>query len=210
MHDRQLEGQTLVFGNQGALYKTAMTWFDHTTGSIWSQPIGEALVGELRGATLTQLPSTLDTWAGFSARHPDALVLANGLNGPRLILATPRENWVIGLALGEAAAAVAFTHAQAAEVVHLTVGDEPVLVWVDQDTGSVRAYLRRVADRLLTFEPTDDGTLRDRETGSLWSAANGLAVSGPLAGEALSPVPWTSSFDWAWRDFYPDSTFIGG
>ena len=210
MHDRQLEGQTLVFGNQGALYKTAMTWFDHTTGSIWSQPIGEALVGELRGATLTQLPSTLDTWAGFSARHPDALVLANGLNGPRLILATPRENWVIGLALGEAAAAVAFTHAQAAGVVHLTVGDEPVLVWVDQDTGSVRAYLRRVADRLLTFEPTDDGTLRDRETGSLWSAANGLAVSGPLAGEALSPVPWTSSFDWAWRDFYPDSTFIGG
>ena len=210
MHDRQLEGQTLVFGNQGALYKTAMTWFDHTTGSIWSQPIGEALVGELRGATLTQLPSTLDTWAGFSARHPDALVLANGLSGPRLILATPRENWVIGLALEEAAAAVAFTHAQAAGVVHLTVGDEPVLVWVDQDTGSVRAYLRRVADRLLTFEPAGDGKLRDRETGSLWSAANGLAVSGPLAGEALSPVPWTSSFDWAWRDFYPDSTFIGG
>ncbi len=210
MHDRQLEGQTLVFGNQGALYKTAMTWFDHTTGSIWSQPIGKALVGELRGATLTQLPSTLDTWAGFSARHPDALVLANGLNGPRLILATPRENWVIGLALGEAAAAVAFTHAQAAGLVHLVVGDEPVLVWVDQDTGSVRAYLRRVADRLLTFEPTGDGTLRDRETGSLWGAANGLAVSGPLAGEALSPVPWTSSFDWAWRDFYPDSTFIGG
>ncbi len=210
MHDRQLEGQTLVFGNQGALYKTAMTWFDHTTGSIWSQPIGEALVGELRGATLTQLPSTLDTWAGFSARHPDALVLANGLNGPRLVLATPRENWVIGLALGEAAAAVAFTHAQAAGVVHLTVGDEPVLVWVDRDTGSVRAYLRRVADRLLTFQPADDGTLRDRETGSLWGAANGLAVSGPLAGEALSPVPWTSSFDWAWRDFYPDSTFIGG
>ena len=210
MHDRQLEGQTLVFGNQGALYKTAMTWFDHTTGSIWSQPMGEALVGELRGATLTQLPSTLDTWAGFSARHPDALVLANGLNGPRLILATPRENWVIGLALGEAAAAVAFTHAQAAGVVHLTVGDEPVLVWVDRDTGSVRAYLRRVADRLLTFQPADDGTLRDRETGSLWSAANGLAVSGPLAGEALSPVPWTSSFDWAWSDFYPHSTFIGG
>ena len=209
MHDRQFEGQTLVFGNQGALYKTAMTWFDHATGSIWSQPIGRALVGELRGATLRQLPATLDTWAGFRARHPDALVLANGLSGPRLILATPRDNWVIGLALGDAAAAVDFSHARLAELVQLTVGDEPVMVWVDEATGTVRAYLRRVADRRLNFEAAGDDTLRDRETGTRWSAANGLALSGPLAGQALSPVPWTSSFDWAWRDFYPESAFIG-
>ncbi len=210
MHDRRFESQTLVFGNQGALYKTAMTWFDHTTGSIWSQPIGRALVGELRGAALTQIPSTLDTWAGFRARHPDALVLSNGLSGPRLVLATPRENWVIGLALGDAAAAVDFSHARAAGLVQLTVGNEPVLVWVDAATGTVRAYLRRVANRALDFEPAGDGSLRDRETGSLWSAANGLALSGPLTGQALSPVPWTSSFDWAWRDFYPQSTFIEG
>ena len=209
MHDRRFEGQTLVFGNQGALYKTAMTWFDHATGSIWSQPIGRALVGELRGATLRQLPATLDTWAGFRARHPDALVLANGLSGPRLILATPRDNWVIGLALGDAAAAVDFSHARVAGLVQLSVGDEPVMVWVDGATGTVRAYLRRVADRLLNFEPAGEDALRDRETGTLWSAANGLALSGPLAGQALSPVPWTSAFDWAWRDFYPESAFIG-
>ncbi len=210
MHDRRFEGQTLVFGNQGALYKTAMTWFDHATGSIWSQPIGRALVGELRGATLRQLPATLDTWSGFSARHPYALVLSNGLSGPRVILATPRDNWVIGLALGDAAAAVDFSHARLAGLVQLTVGDAPVMVWVDEATGTVRAYLRRVADRLLNFEAAGDDTLRDRETGTLWSAANGLALSGPLAGQALSPVPWTSAFDWAWRDFYPESAFIGG
>lgn len=210
MHDRRFEGEALVFGNQGALYKTAMTWFDHATGSIWSQPIGRALVGEMRGSTLTQIPSTLDTWEGFRARHPDALVLNNGLNGPRLVLATPREKWVIGLALGDAAAAVDFNHARAAGLVQLTVGDEPVLVWVDAATGTVRAYLRRVANRLLEFDPAGDGALRDRETGSLWSTANGLALSGPLEGQALSPVPWTSAFDWAWRDFYPESAFIGG
>lgn len=209
MHDRRFEGQSLVFGNQGALYKTAMTWFDHSTGSIWSQPIGRALVGELRGATLTQIPSTLDTWAGFRARHPDARVLANGLSGPRLVLATPRENWVVGLALGDAAAAVEFGHARVAGLVQLTVGDEPVLVWVDEATGTVRAYLRRVANRVLNFDPAGDDTLRDHETGTVWSAVNGLALSGPLAGQALSPVPWTSSFDWAWRDFYPESAFIG-
>ena len=92
----------------------------------------------------------------------------------------------------------------------LTVGDEPVVVWVDEATGTVRAYLRRAANRLLEFEPAGADTLRDRETGTVWSATNGLALSGPLAGQALSPVPWTSAFDWAWRDFYPESTSVGG
>jgi len=28
-----------------------------------------------------------------------------------------------------------------------------------------------------------------------------------LNGESLQPVPSLSSYDWAWRDFYPDSKF---
>ena len=27
------------FGNQGGLWGNAMTWFDHATGSVWSQPL---------------------------------------------------------------------------------------------------------------------------------------------------------------------------
>ena len=129
MHDRHLEGETFVFGNQGALYKTAMTWFDHSTGSIWSQPIGAALAGELEGSVLIQIPSTWDTWTSFRARHPDAQVLANDLGGLRLFVETPRDNWVVGI----------------------TVGGEPVVLWVDETDQTVRTYLRHVGDRVLSL-----------------------------------------------------------
>lgn len=45
VHRRELDGAEIVFGNQGALYKDAMTWWDHDTGSVWSQPTGEAILG---------------------------------------------------------------------------------------------------------------------------------------------------------------------
>ena len=60
-----------------------------------------------------------------------------------------------------------------------------------------------------TFGP--DGTRRrDRETGGLWDPIRGLAVEGPLRGQGLQRVPGNSSADWAWRDFYPQSTEYQG
>lgn len=57
MHDRNVDDRTLTFGNQGALYMSNMTWWDHETGSIWVQLTGRAERGELVGATLEQLPA---------------------------------------------------------------------------------------------------------------------------------------------------------
>ena len=47
VHRREVNGETLTFGVQGALFMNAMTWWDHTTGSIWSQPLGR---GDRRSA----------------------------------------------------------------------------------------------------------------------------------------------------------------
>ncbi len=210
MHDRQLDGQTLVFGNEGALYKTAMTWFDHTTGSIWSQPIGTSLAGELKGKALKQIPSTLDTWDVFRTAHPDGRVLTTDLNRLRFSVEKPRPDWVIGVVLDGESTAVYFPFALDREVLNTTVGMEPVLIWADPESGTVRSFLRRSGGETLTFELADGGRIRDRESGSEWDPRNGLALAGQRSGENLSPVPWTSSFDWAWRDFYPQATFIGG
>ena len=56
VHRREVNGETLVFGVQGALWMNAMTWWDHATGSIWSQPLGEAIAGPLRGETVQLVP----------------------------------------------------------------------------------------------------------------------------------------------------------
>lgn len=63
VHRRELDGEPVLFGNQGALWSNAMTWWDHQTGSIWSQPLGEAIAGPYKGRRLDLLPSTLTTWS---------------------------------------------------------------------------------------------------------------------------------------------------
>jgi len=80
----------------------------------------------------------------------------------------------------------------------------PIIVWASET--SLNAYVRQVGDQVLTFEIQGDQIL-DQETGSRWNLARGLAIDGPLRGEALQGIPGTSSWDWAWRDFYPNSEF---
>jgi hypothetical protein len=56
VHRRELGGEAIWFGNQGGLWGNAMTWFDHATGSVWSQPLGLAIAGPRRGQRLDLLP----------------------------------------------------------------------------------------------------------------------------------------------------------
>ena len=52
-----------------------MTWWDHDTGSVWSQPLGEAILGPRAGARLDLVPSTLTTWNAWRTAHPQTLAL---------------------------------------------------------------------------------------------------------------------------------------
>ncbi len=182
-----------------------MTWFDHQTGSIWSQPWGRAIDGPLRGVELFLLPSQVTTWGSWKAEHPHTLAMVNDLE--QMSLRGRQKfstNFVIGLVLSGHSKAYYFTDARAVGVINDTLGDIPIVVWAHGD--NFHAYVRRAGEQILTFEKADEG-LRDRETGSTWDVARGLATAGPLQGEALQGVPGSTAFDWAWRDFYPDSEF---
>ena len=75
MHDRRVSGEALVFGNQGGLFMNAMTWWDHASGSVWSQPWGRAIAGPLKGVELELLPSELVPWKTWRETHPNTLAL---------------------------------------------------------------------------------------------------------------------------------------
>lgn len=73
-------------------------------------------------------------------------------------------------------------------------------------------YERSVEGRLLTFENSgalwrDTLVLKDRETGTYWTAATGAALSGPLAGRRLEPRPAVYTSAAAWRRAFPDSRY---
>ena len=48
--------------------------------------------------------------------------------------------------------------------------------------------------------------LRDRETGTYWSAATGRALSGPLAGQRLRPIPAVVARAGDWQRVFPASS----
>ena len=205
MHDRRIDGVPHTFGNYGALFMNAMTWWDHKTDSVWSQPWGRAIAGEYRGVELFLIASEVTTWSDWKAANPDTLAMINGLDRlPEARRQGFNPDYVLGLTLNDEAKAYYYRDVAAEGMVNDTFAGVPIVVWADET--SMQAYIRRVDDRTLTFE-RNDGQVVDRETRSAWDLARGIASDGSLRGKALPTVPGSSSYDWAWRDFYPNSDF---
>ena len=188
----------------------AMTWFDHETGSVWSQPWGLAIDGAIEGTRLTLIPAGIMPWDAWLAGHPGTLVLDAGRTS---LFGTSRKkfssDFVIGIALGEAAKAYPFLTASQKRIVNDRIGPFPVVVLANPETKAIQAFLRIVGQDELDFTLQGD-TLVDQQTGSTWDIDRGIAVDGPLRGEVLQRVPYITSFDWAWEDFYPHTEFYEG
>jgi hypothetical protein len=199
--------ETLVFGNQGGLFMNAMTWWDHQTESVWSQPWGRAIAGPLKGVELKLLPSQLVPWGTWKETHPNTLALK--MDRARYGRETFRPQYVIGVILGESATAFPYQLAARVGIINDDVGPYPVVVYVNPEAHSVHVYLRQMDERVLTFVSRDEA-IQDQETGSTWQMDRGLAVDGPLKGQILRSVPYISAFPEAWRDFYPDSRWYEG
>ncbi len=229
MHDRRIEGVEHTFGNEGALFKSAMTWWDWETQSIWSQPWGAAIEGELSGTRLTLLPYELVPWQTWLDRHPDTEVLVDERANLDYNGRIPIDRFVIGVSLEDAATGFYFASSANQGVVNENVGEYPVAVFADKATRAIHVFLSTprqgantahdLPDRLL-FELVDikDATapnsvfingkqVKDVETGSLWDLEAGVSTDGPLKGALLQRAPFVSSYYWAWEDFNPHTNF---
>ena len=207
MHDRRIDGQTYTFGNHGALWMNAMTWYDHETSSIWSQPWGRALVGPLKGTQLQVLPFSLVPYGTWLAEHPGTLVLFTGGGFGRYGRQSPRDDFVAGVAIGDAARAYPFDVLREQPVINDVLDGIPLVVHTNPETRSIHIFVRQLSDgTLLTFSG-DGEQMVDDQTGSVWDPARGLAIEGELTGQGLREIPYVSAFDWAWEDFYPESDF---
>lgn len=185
VHERRIDGTPAVFGNQGALYRGAMTWYDHASGSVWSQPLGAAIAGPRRGQTLRLLPSQLTTWQAWREAHPATLALT--VSEPALPFRgrQPGAEHIVGIVTDDGAAAWPYAGITSGAPVSGMAGATPVALWRDADAGAVRAAdLRR-----------PDGTVAN--------AADAPALAGVAGG--LRELPVIIAYRWAWRQFYPES-----
>jgi Protein of unknown function (DUF3179) len=74
--DRRLGKRILEFGTTGNLRNSDLVMYDRQTESWWQQFGGRALVGELTGSKLEQLPGRIVAWRDFRAEHPGGQVLS--------------------------------------------------------------------------------------------------------------------------------------
>ncbi len=200
VHRRSIDDQPVVFGVQGALLGNAMTFWDHDTGSVWSQPTGEAVAGPRTGQRLELLPVAFTTWEAWREVHPGTLALdvPAGLTGFDL------DRMAIVLDLAGDAVAFPYRDLAAAGVVNEVVGGLEAAVVVDPtDPNRWETFARRVDDQVLTLT-IRGGSLIDRETGTEWDPIRGLGMRGPLAGQSLGILPGFTIFPGDFPTFWPD------
>jgi hypothetical protein len=221
----------LTFGVSGFLIMNALVMYDRETDTLWSQFSGQAVRGELAGTKLRPSGVTLTTWETWRETHPDTTALDQGgvardpymfyyaentagtLGETNVDTRLERKEFVLGIHRDDGyAKAYPFRHLSGAPVLNDEAPGLPFVVAFDAERGVGQIFDRTVDGRVLSFEAgplTAVGglTLRDSETGSLWSPITGEALEGPLLGSTLELVPSFAVFWFAWTDFHPDTEF---
>lgn len=200
VHRRDVDGETLVFGNQGALWGNAMTWWDHDTGSIWSQPLGEAILGPRAGARLELMSSTLTTWEAWRTTHPDSLALDVRAGNSSFDL----EQLAIVVDFGDESAAYRVTALRDIGVVNDVVAGVEIAVVIDPtDDQRWAVFSRRLDDAVVELEITSAG-LVDSASGTVFDPFRGFGRSGRYADQSLDRLPAFTSFPSDYTTFFPD------
>jgi hypothetical protein len=74
--NRNVAGRAHTFGVSGMLRYSDMIMYDRETESLWQQLTGQAVVGDLTGAKLEELPAQIISFEQFSAAYQYGLVLS--------------------------------------------------------------------------------------------------------------------------------------
>lgn len=206
VYDPTVEGHTAVLAVSGQLWKDNQVFYDLETHSLFCQFQGQAKLGARTGTRLRPVPSVLTDWQSWLAEHPTTTVA--WFDGKATMFTTAMydnlHRFVLGIGEGRKGKAWTFERLGRSGVVNDAWQGKPVVAVLEPASKTARLYNRQVGDRTLTFHLADEG-LVDEETGTTWAPISGKAISGPLVGQTLSPLPAVTAFRDVWLRFYPRS-----
>ena len=225
MWESTVDGRVLRFHLAG-INNQNFIMRDEETGSWWQQITGEAIQGPLKGKKLTRVYSDELTYAVWKHEQPqgrilqpDPAKLAAGdyapwetdvAKMPVRVNVTPDKRLepralVIGLERNGTVKAYPFAALQKQSPIMDALGGAQVMVVLDTDGQSVRAFDRTVDGRKLEFfaKPGSNPLrLADAETGTEWDFT-GACVSGPLVGKQLTKITALKDFWFDWYTYHP-------
>ncbi|SKA63107.1 DUF3179 domain-containing protein [Desulfobaculum bizertense] len=234
----ELDGTPFSLGTTGMLVSSNRVLYDRATGSKWSQILGQALGGQLKGKTLRRSPVIWTTWDKARAAYPNLRVLArprsgtapskyghnpygeykdlqsyfrnNALFFPPMHIDErfPLKEHIIGATDADAALAVSYSAMLKQKAISIDVGLSTIAALYDSRLGAVRLFSAVLEGQTLHFTASN-GRIIDRETHSVWDPY-GKAISGPLHSSQLRRLPETHSMWFAWKAFHPFTAYWNG
>jgi hypothetical protein len=164
----EVGGTILTFGTSGNLRNSDLVMWDRQTESWWQQFEGTAIVGELTGTELAQLPAAITSWKDAKAHHAKATVLSRDTGHRRPYGRNPYAGYddvdkkpflyegrvgdglapmehVVGVKIGDSARAYAYQTLQKVGAVNDTLGGQPIAIMWKAGTASA-LHADKIAD----------------------------------------------------------------
>ena len=227
------QGRAVVsqFGTSGKLYNSNLVMYDITSKSLWSQALGQGIVGKYAGQKLQRIPFDISYWRDWKQLYPNSKVLSKDTGFSRPYGADPYgddyytsnqlyfpvsnhdnrlalKEKIVGLEDGSAGApqykAYKLQQIEAQKVINDEINGKPVTLF-SLYPAMVRAYDRMVVGgKVLEFEYNNSNSnkITDKQTGTEWNF-DGEAVSGKLKGTHLTRLPFDEGFWFEWAAFHP-------
>ena len=229
--NRTVDGQTVEFGTSGKLYNSNLVMYDRTSNSLWSQALGQAIVGKQAGLKLDRIPFDVAFWREWKQLYPDTNVLSRDTGSNRPYGADPYGSYysnndlffpvsnkddrlelkeiIVGLENGGQFKAYKLQQIQDTRVINDRIGDKSLALF------SLYPFMVRVFDSTLDGQKLEfqynknSSKITDKQTGSEWNF-DGIGTAGPMKGKHLLRLPYDEGFWFEWVAFHPKTALYPG
>lgn len=222
------DGNTVEFGTSGKLYNSNLVMYDRSSNSLWSQGLGEGIVGDYSGLKLEKIPFDIAYWKEWKELYPESKILSRDTGSTRPYGADPYGDYytnelilfpisnddermglkeiILGLEQNDQYKAYKLQDIENQKIINDVVDDKKIAL-ISMHPFIVRVFDRTLDDgSVIELKYNDsNGTLFDSVTGS-GLTFEGNFISGPLQNEQLKRIPIDPGFWFEWVAFHPETT----
>lgn len=229
------DGSTVEFGTSGKLYNSNLVMYDRKSNSLWSQGLGEGIVGEYAGTKLKKIPFDIAYWKEWKKLYPGSKVLSRDTGSVRPYGADPYGDYytndlilfpvakddkrlglkeiIIGFENENQYKAYKLQDIEEKKVINDILGENKNIALVSLEPFMVRAFERVVNDDV-------DGESKKIVVDLFYNATNntlidnvtgsqlnfeGEFINGPLENKALQRISVDPGFWFEWVAFHPET-----
>ena len=228
------DGNTIEFGTSGKLYNSNLVMYDRKSNSLWSQALGEGIVGEYAGVKLERIPFDVAYWKEWKDLYPESKVLTRDTGSVRPYGADPYGDYytndlilfpvanddkrmglkeiIIGLENNkDQYKAYKLQDIESNKIINDVISEDKKIALV-----SLQPFMVRVFDRVIDNDDEDKkimvdlfynettNTLIDKVTSSELNF-DGKFIKGQLKDKQLNRLPMDQGFWFEWAVFHPET-----